>query len=352
MMVLLTLEGISARVGSFWLRDVDLALDEEHYMVLMGPTGAGKTTLLNVVAGLLRPVEGRIRLDGRDITKLPPEKRPFGYVFQDNRLFPHMTAWENVAFGPRARGVRGQELREAVRWALQLVGAEHLANKRPHQLSGGEAKKVALARALALRPRLLLLDEPLAHIDERSRLELLKRLAALRREVGLTAIHVTHDRLEALKLADHLAFMDNGRLLQAGELEEVLRRPSSELVARFLGYENVLRCRCRRSDGLYELSVGDLTFVAAEGREGDALMCLRAEDILVSREEPRTSARNVLRGRVVALEPRGPLVAVRADVGSGVVLTCVITPASRAELGVEVGADVYLAFKASSVRVI
>jgi len=348
----LALEGVRAKVGSFELSDVDLELGEGRYMVLMGPTGAGKTTLLNVVAGLLKPLSGRVLLNGRDITDLPPEKRPIGYVFQDNKLFPHLTAWENVAFGPKARRLRGRELKEAVRWALELVGAEHLADRRPHQLSGGEAKKIALARALALRPKLLLLDEPLAHIDERSREELLARLGELKEELGLTAIHVTHDRLEALKLADDLAFIDAGRLLQAGEVSEVLRKPSSELVARFLGYENVLRCRCRRAGDLYELNVGDLTFVAAEGREGDVLMCLRAEDIFLSREAPRTSARNVLKGHVVALEPAGPLIKVRADVGSGVELVSVITPASRAELSMEVGADIYLAFKASSVRVI
>ena len=348
----MVVEGLRARVGSFELSDINLRVEEGGYLVLMGPTGSGKTTLLNVVAGLLRPLSGRIELDGRDITDLPPEERPIGYVFQDCRLFPHLTVRENIAFGPRARGLKGKELEERVEWALELVGAEGLADKKPHQLSGGEARKVALARALALRPRLLLLDEPLAHVDERTREELLDKLRRVREELKPTVMHVTHDRLEALKLADQLAIMSSGRLVQAGDVGSVLNKPVSSFAARFLGYENILRGRCRRVGAIYELEVGPIKLLAAEGREGDVLVCLRAEDIFLSREEPRTSARNVLKGRVVSLEPRGPLIGVRLEVSPGIELVSVITPAAREELGVEVGASVFLAFKASSLRVI
>ena len=349
---MLVIEGLRARVGSFELSDIALKVKGGGYLVLMGPTGSGKTTLLNVIAGLLKPLSGRVELDGHDITGLPPEKRPIGYVFQDCRLFPHLTVRENVAFGPRARGIRGEELEERVRWALEVVGAEELADKRPGQLSGGEARKAALARALALKPRLLLLDEPLAHVDERTREELLDRLREIREELRPIVIHVTHNRLEALKLADQLALMSSGRLVQAGEVGSVLSKPVSSFAARFLGYENILRGICRREGGLFELEVGSVKLFAAEGREGEVLVCLRAEDIFLSREEPRTSARNVLKGRVVSLEPRGPLISVRLEVGPDIELTSVITPAAKEELGIDVGADVFLAFKASSVRVI
>ncbi len=349
---MLVLEDVKARVGSFELSGIDLTVQKGRYLVLMGPTGSGKTTLLNTIAGLLRPLSGRITLDGQDITGLPPEKRPIGYVFQDNRLFPHLTVRENIAFGPRARGLRGHELAERVKWAMELVGVSELADKRPWQLSGGEAKKVALARALALKPRLLLLDEPLAHVDERAREDLMDMLRAIREELAPTVIHVTHDRLEALKLADELALMESGRIIQVGEASSVLRRPASRFVAEFLGYDNILRARCQRSNGLYELWIGDVRLLAVEGREGDVLACLRAEDILLSREPPKTSARNVLKGRVVELRPRGTLIEVRLRVSPELELVSVITPAARAELGVEEGSELYLAFKASSVRVI
>ena len=349
---MLEVRGLRARVGSFELKGVDLEVRDGRYMVLMGPNGAGKTTLLNAIAGLIRPLEGRVVLNGRDITRLPPEERRIGYVFQEPMLFPHMTVYENVAFGLRARGLRGRELEERVRWALELVGIKHLAPRRPGQLSGGEAKEVALARALAIGPELLLLDEPLAHVDEASRARLAEKLKDLHDQLGLTAIHVTHDRLEALKLADDLAIMDSGRLVQAGDAREMLGKPASEFVARFLGFRNILRCRCRKLNGLYELEVGGLRILSVEGREGDAIMCLRAEDILVSVERPVTSARNVLEGRVLSIEPRGPVFELRVEVGSGVELVSVITPVSKEELGIRIGSKVYLAFKASSVKVI
>jgi len=349
---LLEVKGLRAKVGSFELGNIDLVIQEGRYMVLMGPTGSGKTTFLNAIAGLIRPLGGRVFLNGRDITGLPPEERPIGYVFQEPMLFPHLSVWENVAFGPRARGLRGPELIERVEWALEVVGIEHLAHRAPGQLSGGEAKEVALARALAIRPELLLLDEPLAHIDEASRNRLIEELRKVNRELGLTTIHVTHNRLEALKLADDLAIMSSGRLIQIGEAGELLGKPASEFVARFLGYKNILRCYCRRRGELYELDVNGLRLVSVEGREGEAIMCLRAEDILLSPERPRTSARNVLKGRVVALEPRGQVIEVSVDVGHGVELVAVITPISREELGIKPGSEVFLAFKASSVKVI
>jgi len=349
---MLAIEGLKARVGSFELSDITFEVRKGGYLVLMGPTGSGKTTLLNVIAGLLKPLSGRITLDGQDITDIPPEKRSIGYVFQDCRLFPHLTVRENVAFGPRAKGIKGKELEKRVKWALELVGAEDLADKRPHQLSGGEARKTALARALALRPRLLLLDEPLAHVDERTRGELLDRLREVREELGPVVIHVSHNRLEALKLADQLALMNSGRLIQVGDVGSVLSKPVSHFAAEFLGYENILKGRCKRAGSLFEIEIGSVKLITAEGREGDVLACLRAEDIFLSREEPRTSARNVLKGRVISLEPRGPLISVRLEVGPGIELASVITPAAREELGIEVGASVFLAFKASSVRVI
>jgi putative spermidine/putrescine transport system ATP-binding protein len=238
---LLELKGIRKRFGELEvLRGVDLALYPGEILALLGPSGCGKTTLLRVVAGLEVPDAGRVFLEGRDITALPPEKRGIGFVFQDYALFPHLTVEENVAFGlVEARWPR--EAREGrVRELLKRMELTPHARKRPQELSGGEQQRVALARALAPRPRLLLLDEPLGALDLRLREELLFFLRRTLKEEGVTTLLVTHDQGEAFLLAHRVALLREGRLVQVGRPEEVYARPKDPWAARFLGHKNLL----------------------------------------------------------------------------------------------------------------
>ncbi|MGI5121240.1 ABC transporter ATP-binding protein [Marinactinospora thermotolerans] len=218
--------------------DLDLAVPRGKFTTLLGPSGCGKTTTLRMIAGFVQPTSGRILLEGADATKTPPEKRNIGMVFQSYALFPHMTIIDNVAFGLRARGLAKTEVTARAGEALELVGLSALAGRKPGALSGGQQQRVALARAVAIRPSVLLLDEPLSNLDARLRVQMRAELRRVQRETGLTAILVTHDQDEALELSDHMVILNKGRLEQEGAPRDVFPRPANRFVADFLGYEN------------------------------------------------------------------------------------------------------------------
>lgn len=222
---------------------VDLVVAPGEYVCVLGPSGSGKSTLLRLVAGFERPDRGTIHLGGERVEHLAPERRPVHTVFQGYALFPHLSVFENVAFGLRMRKVPRGELRDRVEGTLERVGLPGFGPRRPGLLSGGEQQRVALARALVNRPPLLLLDEPLAALDRRLRLRLQEELRGIQQEVGVAFLHVTHDQEESLRLGDRVVVMDRGRILQEGTPEEVYLRPGSTFVADFLGGSNILRGR-------------------------------------------------------------------------------------------------------------
>ena len=224
------------------LRGVDLEAPGGRITAVLGPSGCGKTTLLKAIAGLVEVLSGRVLFGDKDVTGLPPEKRNVGMVFQDLALFPHMNVFENVAFGLRVRGLPESEVRRRVKWALELVGLDpgEFAGRRVTELSGGQRQRVALARALVVEPEVLLMDEPLAHLDYKIRQRLVWELRRLQRRLGATMIYVTHDQWEAMELADVLAVMRDGVVVQSGSPEEVYENPADEFVATFFGDANLL----------------------------------------------------------------------------------------------------------------
>ncbi|MFF1353432.1 ABC transporter ATP-binding protein [Streptomyces sp. NPDC058297] len=233
------LEAVSREfAGTAAVRDLDLTVRRGEFTALLGPSGCGKTTTLRMIAGFLEPTAGRILLEGEDATRLPAERRNIGMVFQSYALFPHMSVEKNVAFGLKMRGVPDRELRTRVGEALELVGLSHLSGRKPKQLSGGQQQRIALARAIAVRPSVLLLDEPLSNLDARLRIQMRQELARIQKETGLTAILVTHDQEEALELADNMVILNQGTVAQQGAPREVFRAPADRFVAEFLGYEN------------------------------------------------------------------------------------------------------------------
>lgn len=225
------------------LDGVSLSVREGEIFSLLGPSGCGKTTLLRLLAGFDTPDSGRIHLAGKDLTILPPERRPVNTVFQNYALFPHLSVRDNLAFGPRLAGVSRAELREAVDRMLALVRLEAHADQRPAQLSGGQRQRAALARALINRPRLLLLDEPLAALDLKLRQHLLVELAALHREVGTTFLYVTHDQTEAMSLSHRIAVLNEGRVEQVDTPKRLYQQPASAFVAAFIGDTNLVEGR-------------------------------------------------------------------------------------------------------------
>ncbi len=238
---LLALESLTiAYGGKPAVHALDLAVRKGEVLSLLGPSGCGKTTTMRCVAGLLKPASGRIRLAGRDVTEVPANRRGVGLVFQSYALFPHLTAFENVAFGLRLQKRPEAEIRERAGAMLEAVGLGGFAGRLPAELSGGQQQRVALARALVMKPDLLMLDEPLSNLDARLRLEMRGELQRLRAAFGTTMIYVTHDQSEALALSDRIAVMREGRIEQLGAPEEVWSRPASLFVARFMGFETIL----------------------------------------------------------------------------------------------------------------
>ncbi|MFO1059183.1 MAG: ABC transporter ATP-binding protein [Dongiaceae bacterium] len=236
--------GVSKRYETVVALDaVSLTFGEGEFFGLLGPSGSGKTTLLRAIAGFVQPDAGEIRFDGEDIRAKPVHRRDIGMVFQSYALFPHMTVFDNVAFGLTVRGQRSRQVKGEVERMLGLVRLSGLEARRPSQLSGGQQQRVALARALITRPRVLLLDEPLGALDKRLRQQMQIELRQIQREVGITTVFVTHDQEEALTLSDRIAIFDEGRAVQVGSPGEVYERPRTRFAANFLGDANFFAAR-------------------------------------------------------------------------------------------------------------
>jgi spermidine/putrescine transport system ATP-binding protein len=271
---------------------VSLAIAQGEAFSLLGPSGCGKTTLLRLAAGFERPDQGRVLLDGRDITDLPPERRPVNTVFQSYALFPHLSVRENIAFGLRIAGRGKSDVRREVDAMLALTQLGEHAEKQPSQLSGGQKQRVAIARALVNKPRVLLLDEPLAALDLKLRQHMLGELRRLHQEVGITFIYVTHDQEEAMSLSARIAVMDRGRLAQVGTPEELYERPQCRFVASFLGDANFLPGKVTRTaSGLCIVDVaGVAEFIVGDGGPltmgAPVDLSLRPERISLSLEKP------------------------------------------------------------------
>ncbi len=267
---------------------VSLSVGEGELVALLGPSGCGKTTTLRMIGGFETPDEGRITLDGRDITRLPPEARGIGFVFQDYALFPHLDVLENVKFGLR-RMSRAQATARAEEM-LRLVGLEGLGRRKPHQLSGGQQQRVALARSLAVAPRLILLDEPFSNLDAKMRVETRQEVRKLLKATGSAGILVTHDQEEALAMADRIAVMDAGRVVQIGTPDELYRNPATEFVASFLGRSNILTGTASGMNA--QTAFGSLPLSRAAN--GAVTLAVRPEQIML---EPDPQGAAVITGR-------------------------------------------------------
>jgi spermidine/putrescine transport system ATP-binding protein len=252
------------------VEDLVLDIGDREFFSLIGPSGCGKTTTLRMIAGLETPTAGTVTLHGRDVTRIPPHRRPVSTVFQHYALFPHLTVGENVAFGLRERKVARAELRSRVAEMLELVGLTGRESARPRELSGGQQQRVALARSLVLRPEVLLLDEPLGALDLKLRKQMQLLLKRLQREVAITFVYVTHDQEEAFFMSDRVAIMNDGRLEQVGVPGDVYRRPASVFVADFVGVANQLpgTVRAVHGDGSYDVGLAGIERARVDGVAG------------------------------------------------------------------------------------
>jgi molybdopterin-binding protein len=337
-------------LGDFVLQNANLDISNGEYFVILGPTGAGKTVLLESIAGLYSLKEGRIWLDGKEVTKLEPEKRGVSIVYQDQMLFPHLSVRDNIIFGLRIRKIRPSEIEQTLSWLAGLLEIHHLLNRRPETLSGGEKQKVALARALSVKPKLLLLDEPLSALDLSSREILQRELRKIHEQYRVTTVHVTHDFEEAIALADRVAVIGDGCIQQTGTPEQIFRQPGSEFVARFAMVRNIFRGEVvsgEKEDALFYVD-GTCLFVVTEHR-GKCHASLRPEDIIVSHAPFPSSARNSFSGVITAIVDKGSTLLLTVKVPPDFV--CLVTRNSFDAMELAVGNQIYLTFKASAVNI-
>jgi len=294
---------------------LDLVVYEGELLSLLGPSGCGKTTTLNLIAGFVPPTSGRIRIDGQDVTDRPAHQRRLGVVFQSYALFPHLSVFENVAFGLRERRTPRAEIERRVRASLALVRLDTRAEHRPAQLSGGMQQRVALARALVYEPRVLLLDEPLAALDKKLREEMRSELREIQRSVGITTVFVTHDQSEALGLSDRIAVMHRGRIEQLGTPREIYERPATRFVAEFIGASSVLRGRATAADRVTLTGGEAVRVLGVPGlRAGEAVeLAIRPERIRLAGGE----GENVMDGRVIGVVYQGLQTELTVEVGGG-----------------------------------
>lgn len=306
--------------GGAGVFDIDLEIGMGELMAVIGPSGSGKSTLLKLLAGFLTPDKGRILIDGEDVTHLPPHRRSLGVVFQSYALFPHMTAWQNVAYPLKVRGVAKDERRQRALAALERVGLGGFAERAPATLSGGQQQRVALARALVFEPRALLLDEPLSALDAALRGEMRDEIVRVQKDAGITTLHVTHDQEEALSMAQRVAVMHSGRLLQVADPVTLYDRPANRTVAAFVGHANLWPATVSAS-GQITTAFGTLvcqTHGFATGASVTALV--RPEHVLPLREEESDAGRaNTFRGRIVHDRFLGAVRRYDLDLGSGII---------------------------------
>ncbi len=303
---MLRVENLKKRFGNLVaVAGVSFAIEPGEFFSLLGPSGSGKTTILRIINGLEVPDEGRVHLNGQDITYLPPERRDVNIVFQSYALFPHLTVFENVAFGPRRLGWPEERIRQEVDRLLELVHLAGFEQKYPRQLSGGEQQRVALIRALITRPKLLLLDEPLGALDLKIRQELELELINIQDQTGITFVYVTHDQREALTMSDRVAVLNEGRILQIGDPKDIYERPCNRFVAHFIGNTNLFEGHVVEAvAGQLRVRVPDLAEwwgvpVRERFRVGDQVaLSVRPEKVRIARRRPESGEYNMIDGVV------------------------------------------------------
>jgi len=320
-------ENVTKQFGDFTaVNDLSLDIYEREFFALLGASGCGKSTLLRMLAGFEEPTSGRILLDGQDLAGIPPYRRPVNMMFQSYALFPHMTVEANIAFGLKQDGMPRREIEARVAEMLKLVRLEQFAKRKPHQLSGGQRQRVALARSVAKRPKVLLLDEPLGALDKKLREATQFELMDLQQQLGLTFVVVTHDQEEAMTMADRIAIMDKGQVMQVATPAEVYEAPTSRFVADFVGNVNMLEGVVEDSSGgsatITGASGARITVENAGGAEAGntVAFAIRPEKIKVSSRPPAIGTANVMEGEIWDLAYLGDMTVYHVKLSDGQVV--------------------------------
>lgn len=341
---MIRIDNLSVTRGDFHLQDINLEIEEGDFFVIIGPTGAGKTVLLESIAGLIAPRSGRIFAGGREITALSPEERKISIVYQDGSLFPHLTVEKNIRYGLKYHRIR--EDPEDLNHIIDSLDLGHLLERDPISISGGESQRVALARALAIKPTILLLDEPLNSLDPSFRGEVQRMLKKLHGRTGITFLMVTHDFSEAITLARRGAVLNRGKIEQTGTIDEIFQEPGSKFVANFVGMRNLFRAKFQGTRALingFSIETGR----TIPGQEGH--LAIRPEDIVLSRRPISSSMRNSFPGIITGVENQGLSYAITIRCGN-LRLKALVTRGALEELELAPGKSIFISFKATAVH--
>jgi molybdate/tungstate transport system ATP-binding protein len=344
---MIQIEDLETRLRGFNLHEINLSIEEGEFFILMGPTGAGKTVLLEALAGLIPVKNGKILIGGKDVTRLPPEKRGIGIVYQDYALFPHMTVMENIKYGLHFHRLDKEDAEKTLGRMIEELDLAHLENRLPLNLSGGELQRVALARALMVKPNVLLLDEPLSALDPNFREEIRYNLKRLHQSSHATLLMVTHDFAEALSLADKGAVINCGRIEQIGTMENIFQRPGSQFVADFVGMKNIFEVQFRGLraciDEKLQVELGQPL------SENHRYIAIRPEDISVDKTGFLKNGVNAFRGTVKALVDQGFYYEVHVQIAK-LIFKSLMTKKYIIELKIREGTDVFLSIKPDAIH--
>jgi molybdopterin-binding protein len=348
---MLELRNIRKSFGEFAIDDVSLKVHEGDYFMLLGQSGSGKSVLLQIIAGLIKPDAGEFLLGGKDYTYKKIQDRQVVYLFQDYALFPHMSIFENIAFPLRNQRLSNALIHQKVESIASSFEIAHLLKKRPETLSGGEKQRVALARSLVVKPRVLLLDEPLSALDTQLRPQIRKLLRNINKQ-GQTILHITHDQEEAISLGNRVAVIHQGQLLQSGEIHEVFLYPKSNYIASFLGIRNFFNCTLiQNKDKKVVILPNEISFfLETEEQDGDGFAIIDADSVILSEKVPESSARNCFQGVIVEMVPYKNGYEVFVDIG--IKMCSLVSRASFDRLGLLEGKKAWVSFKSNSVRFI
>ncbi|MBN2239064.1 MAG: ABC transporter ATP-binding protein [Dehalococcoidales bacterium] len=347
---MLEVKDLCVQAGTFFLKNIDLEVRDGEYFVLLGPTGSGKSVLLESIAGLNSVTSGEVWINGRNVTSLNLAERKIGFAFQDYALYRHLSVRDNISFGLMWKNMKQKEINKAVDAAIDLLGVSNLLDKHSWTLSGGESQKIALARAIAIRPDLLILDEPLSAVDAHTSEDYERELKEVHRRLDLTTIHVTHSFEEAVALGDRIAVIMNGEIVQVGGPEDIFLRPQSEKLARFLMTKNVLTGDViQRPDGTRLLLVDKINLSVNTKLEGKVKATVRPENIVITREPVEKPGYNSLSGKVTRITDRGTITQVTVDVPPD--FSCLVLRRTLRELALKENDSVYINFETSDVNV-
>ncbi|PWR69730.1 ABC transporter ATP-binding protein [Methanospirillum lacunae] len=347
---MLRIENVSLTLGDFQLKSLFLHIENPEYWVIIGPSGAGKTILLEMIAGIHKPASGRILFEGNDITHDQPKDRNIAMMYQDLMLFPHLTVKENILFSVKIRRAYNVDTEAKISDLISILGIGHLMDRNPDTLSGGEAQRIALARALIQKPRLLLLDEPLSALDSMTRERLRQEIRKIHEHLKIPIIHITHHFEDVYALAEKVAIMQDGTIVQTGKPEDVFAHPCTPYVAQICGTENIFRGEAIPDGTGSILNLGDLQIRISAQHRGPVVAVLRSEDIIISIQPFKSSARHTLQATVTELIPSGPFIRVVLD--TGIRMIAIVTRTSSEELSLMPGDEVFVTFKESALHVI